>query len=85
MEYWDGKSYLILWRIDKEKGMAKKILDTDRLIKYKYYKGFFKAYPYGGKIEIDTANYESFVCSPDQARHIAKKLKQFADDIDAGR
>jgi len=62
--------------------MARKMIDTDRLIRYGYYKGRFTAYPYGGKIEIETENYESFVCDPDQARHIAKKLIQFADGIE---
>ena len=62
--------------------MASKMVDTNILIKYKYYKGRFTAYPYGGQIEIQTEDYEAFVCTPGQARYIAKKLIQFADDID---
>lgn len=61
--------------------MARKTLDTDKFIIYKHYKGELRIYPYAGKIEILTADYEGFACSPDQARHIAKKLNQFADSI----
>jgi hypothetical protein len=62
--------------------MARKTIDTDKLIIYKHYEGELTAYPYNRKIEILTKDYEGFACSPAQARHIAKKLIQFADNID---
>jgi hypothetical protein len=65
--------------------MARKERDLKRFIHYSDGHGGLTAFPFEGKVLIDTAMYEGFGCSPNQARHIAKKLNQFADDIEIAK
>ena len=62
--------------------MARKVKDDDEIIEYKDGGGGFTASPFEGKVVMLIPDYEDFKGSPAQARHIAKKLIQFADDID---
>ena len=61
--------------------MAMKVKDDDKIIEYKDGDGGFRAYPFAGKVEMLIPDYEDFKASPAVARHIAKKLIQFADGI----
>ena len=67
--------------------MARKTTDNDCELEYKDKHNHWMAYVYitksiFGKINIDSNRGHRVNLSPAQARHIAKKLIQFADDIE---
>jgi len=61
--------------------MARKVKDGDTIIEYKDGDGGFLAYPFEQRIEMLIPDYEGFTASPAEARYIAKKLIQFADNL----
>ena len=70
--------------------MARRIMNTKYELEYTAENGGWNAwlqthYTSGGKIIIDTCHGEMLDLTPAQARHIAKKLNQFADDIVKGK